>query len=135
MLLLRGRLFADYMTPIFTGISVPHLSPEQIKGFKVALPPVIEQQEICEYIEMKTAGLDTVISRLNREIDLLREYRTRLVADVVTGKLDVRAAAAAVPQDEPLPALKPDALEAADIDDEGAEDDGSDDELDGGGEA
>jgi type I restriction enzyme S subunit len=53
-------------------------------------------------IETGTSGLATTISRLEREINLLREYRTRLVADVVTGKLDVRAAAAALPAEAPL---------------------------------
>ena len=99
LLLLRGRLFADYIAPIFTGISVPHLSPEQIKGFKVPLPPLMEQRTIVRYLEAGTSGLDTAISRLEREIDLLREYRTRLVADVVTGKLDVREAAARLPEE------------------------------------
>ena len=120
LVLLRGRLFADYMAPIFTGISVPHLSPEQIKRFKVALPPVDEQAEIVRFIDSETAGLDTAISRLNREIDFLREYRTRLVADVVTGKLDVREAAARLPLDEVELALEPEAL---------ALDDGSDEEV------
>ena len=46
--------------------------------------------------------LSTAISRLEREIELLREYRTRLVADVVTGKLDVREAAARLPDEAPL---------------------------------
>jgi len=45
----------------------------------------------------------TAIARFEREITLLREYRTRLTADVVTGKLDVRAAAAQLPEEEPLP--------------------------------
>lgn len=98
LLLLRGRLFRDYIAPIFTGISVPHLSPEQIKGFRVPLPALIEQQGIVRSLEAKTHGLDTAVSRLEREIELLREYRTRLVADVVTGKLDVRAAAAKLPE-------------------------------------
>lgn len=40
--------------------------------------------------EENTSGLETAIIRTQREIDLIREYRTRLVADVVTGKLDVR---------------------------------------------
>ena len=114
LLLLRGRLFADYVTPIFTGISVPHLSPEQIKGFKVALPPVSEQQAIRSYVEAKTTGLNTAISRLEREIDLLREYGTRLVADVVTGKLDVREAAARLPDEAPLDSVE----DAADLGDE-----------------
>ena len=42
------------------------------------------------------------MSRFDREIDLLREYRTRLIADVVTGKLDVREAAARLPEDAPV---------------------------------
>ncbi|MBK6733134.1 MAG: hypothetical protein IPG61_03445 [bacterium] len=59
------------------------------------------------------------ISRLQREIDLLREYRTRLIADVVTGKLDVREAAAQLPDEAPLGAVEDDAdlgdeIEAAD---------------------
>jgi type I restriction enzyme S subunit len=45
--------------------------------------------------------LGAAISRLEREIDLLREYRTRLVADVVTGKLDVREAAARLTDEAP----------------------------------
>ena len=48
-----------------------------------------------------TAGLDTAVSHLEREIELLREYRTRLVADVTTGKLDVREAAARLPDEAP----------------------------------
>ena len=102
LLLLRGRLFRDYIAPIFTGISVPHLSPQQIKGFRVPLPSLKEQQGIVNRLEAETSGLNTAVSRLEREIELLREYRTRLVADVVTGKLDAREAAARLP-DEAAP--------------------------------
>ena len=49
---------------------------------------------------MEISDLDTTITAACREIDLLREFRTRLIADVVTGKLDVREAAARLP-DEP----------------------------------
>ena len=48
--------------------------------------------------------LETAITSANREIELLNEYRTRLIADVVTGKLDVREAAAALPEVDPLAA-------------------------------
>ena len=65
--------------------------------------------------------MEQAISRLEREIELLREYRTRLVADVVTGKLDVREAAARVP-DEALPdTAEDDADLSEEIDDAGEE--------------
>ena len=121
LLLLRGRLFLDYIAPIFTGISVPHLSPQQIKGFRVPLPPLEEQQDIVGHLEAETSGLDVAISRLEREIDLLREYRTRLVADVVTGKLDVREAAARLPDEAPLDMVEQDADLGEAIDSEAAD--------------
>ena len=56
---------------------------------------------IVQHTSEQTHPLVTAISRLEREIELLREYRTRLVADVVTGKLDVREAAARLPEEIP----------------------------------
>lgn len=89
-ILLHDRRYADYLAPIFTGISVPHISPAQISDYRVALPPVKEQQRIVEHVTEQTRSIEIVIDRGEREIDLIREYRTRLIADVVTGKLDVR---------------------------------------------
>ena len=53
------------------------------------------------HIKSETNPIDSAISRLEREIELLREYRTRLVADVVTGKLDVLEVAAHLPDVPP----------------------------------
>ena len=65
-------------------------------------PPKREQQLIAATLERVTMGIGSAIERSSREIDLLREYRTRLTADVVTGKLDVREAAARLPEADPL---------------------------------
>ena len=65
-------------------------------------PPLAEQDAILEYVARERQPFTNAIHRLERDIDLLREYRTRLVADVVTGKLDVREATARLP-DEALP--------------------------------
>jgi type I restriction enzyme S subunit len=65
----------------------------------VALPPVEEQQSIIDFIGDANAPVDTAITHLDREIELLREYSARLIADVVTGKLDVREAAARLPEE------------------------------------
>lgn len=61
-----------------------------------------EQTAIIEYLEKATASIGTTIACARDQIDLLREYRTRLVADVVIGKLDVREAATALPEIDPL---------------------------------
>ena len=59
---------------------------------RIPLPPVSEQIAIVEYLNLSTTEIDISIARAKRQIELLNEYRTRLVADVVTGKLDVRDA-------------------------------------------
>ncbi len=69
-----------------------------LQNFPTVVPPSEEQEAIVRAIETETGGLDAVMSRVTREIELLREYRTRLVADVVTGKLDVREVAANLPE-------------------------------------
>lgn len=77
---------------------------------------------MADAVQVETRGINAAIAQADREIALLREYRTRLVADVVTGQLDVREAAARLPAEdlEPL--------------DEGAalgDEDGDAEELDG----
>ena len=71
------------------------------------LPPAPEQEQIVDFIGRETSSLTTAIARTEREIALMREYRTRLTADVVTGKLDVRLAVAHLP----APAEAPEELE------------------------
>ena len=75
-----------------------NLNVDRIGSRRIPIPPVGEQGLIVRQIEVTTAGLTAAANRANREVKLLREYRTRLIADVVTGKLDVRDAAAALPE-------------------------------------
>ncbi len=77
----------------------PNLNTQIIGGWPVPLPPNEEQKAIVQYIRHETALLAGTTERAEREISLLREYRTRLIADVVTGKLDVRAAAGKLPDE------------------------------------
>lgn len=64
-----------------------------VANYPIAIPPLPEQAAIVEHLDKATADIDTAIANTRREIDLLREYRTRLIADVVTGQVDVREAA------------------------------------------
>ena len=74
------------------------LYPEEFFRLPIIQPPPEEQRRIVRAFQAETADLNDAISRLEREIELLREYRARLVADVVTGKLDVREVAARLPE-------------------------------------
>lgn len=76
-----------------------NLNIERIGAMGIPLPLLEEQTAIVHYVESETSSLGSVVSRIEREIELLREYRTRLIADVVTGKLDVREAAAKLPEE------------------------------------
>ncbi len=81
--------------------------------FWFAVPPKEEQRQIVEHLARVLEVPSDAIANAEREIALIREYRTRLVADVVTGKLNVRAAAERVPDDEASAAAGdlPEALE------------------------
>jgi type I restriction enzyme, S subunit len=123
ILLLSGKPFKEYLKPIFTGISVPHLSPKQILSFPIPLPPLEEQDTIVARLDSETLAVDRFIATTKHEIQLLQEYRTRLIADVVTGKLDVREFARTLPADIAEEAAE---LASSDLGDEFAD---TDDEL------
>ena len=85
------------------GATVESIEHQYLANTKVPIPPIGEQRLIVRQLAVEIEPQTNTISRLEREIALLREYRTRLVADVVTGKLDVREAAARLPDEAPLP--------------------------------
>ena len=76
---------------------------EDFKQMPSLRPPPYEQTDIVAYLDKATADIDATISRARRQIELLQEYRTRLIADVITGKLDVRGATTNLPDDVNAP--------------------------------
>ena len=72
-----------------------------LQNFPIPLPPMEEQAAIVDFCEKNSADIEISIALAYRQIELMEEYRTRLIADVVTGKLDVREAAEELPQPEP----------------------------------
>lgn len=89
------------------------LGLDEVKNVEVLLPTRVEQRAIVIAIRAQTERIEGAIRRTEREIALLQEFRTRLVVDVVTGQVDVRAVAATLPD-------APEAIAelAADSDDE-----------------
>ncbi len=73
-----------------TGVTRFALGKHDVKNAVIALPPVEEQKTICRWITEECKPLDDAIARTEEEIKLIREYRDRQIADVVTGQVDVR---------------------------------------------
>jgi type I restriction enzyme S subunit len=86
-----------------------------VKAFILPHLGVKEQQEIVAFIEKETGLIERTIARTEREIELIQEYRTRLVSDVVTGKVDVRNVV--IPDFEPVD-VEPDAADEDETGDE-----------------
>jgi len=102
LLLLLSEPFTKFAVDTSIRVAMPKVNREALADCPMWYPDRKEQLEVLRFIAAESAPINTAISRLEREIELLREYRTRLVADVVTGKLDVREAAARL-SDEATP--------------------------------
>ena len=76
-----------------SGSTKAALTCEDIKHFKIVLPPREEQERLLKQVRSELARVDNAIAHARRQIALTNEYRTRLIADVVTGQIDVRGAA------------------------------------------
>ena len=96
--LLSNYVRDDQLIISSTRSAQPHINAEELGTAVLLLPPLDEQAAIVRYLDKATADIDIATDRARRQIDLLKEYRTRLIADVVTGKLDVREAATGLPE-------------------------------------
>jgi type I restriction enzyme S subunit len=81
-----------------TGSTALGIKASKLPQLRILCPSVFEQNEILEHLCRDLTPINAAMDRTRAEIELLREYRIRMVADVVTGKIDVRAAAAEIPE-------------------------------------
>lgn len=88
--LLSEYVLVDQLFLVRDRAAQPHLNAEDLGNTLIMLPPWEEQRCLADALRASTVNLDQAISVIEHEINLLQEYRTRLITDVVTGKLDVR---------------------------------------------
>jgi len=67
-----------------------NLNVKNVERYRIPLPPIEEQQEIIKYLDNYRSEMDNLISKYQKQIDLMQEYRTSLISQAVTGKIDVR---------------------------------------------
>lgn len=90
-LLLNSHSFTKFArSQALVSLHQANLNSSRYGQMRVIVPSPKEQKAIAAWIREEVSVIDAAIERARREIDLIREYRTRLISDVVTGKLDVR---------------------------------------------
>ena len=92
----NSKLF-EYQSGAFLTSTINQLTLSMIHNIHVPFPPEREQQEITQFIVQATKAIKDAINRHQSQTDLMNEYRARLIADVVTGQLDVREATERLP--------------------------------------
>ena len=88
--LLASELFKTYVEPDLTGVSVPHISPEQIMSFQISVPEIGEQRRISSFIRNQLDQMTALFEQASESVELLQERRSALISAAVTGKIDVR---------------------------------------------
>lgn len=88
---IRSKAYIPFFTQYSKGIRVDQwdLSPIGLKSIPFIVPPIEEQQAIVDYIETKLSKIDSCMANLQAEIDYLKEFKQRLISDVVTGQICV----------------------------------------------
>jgi len=120
----HGRTFFEITAKKTTNLAATNSTT--LRCFPLWLPEVEEQEHILRWTRERVASLDSTATRAESEASLMREYRTRLIADVVTGKLDVREVAAELPAE----ADEPESLDTVEVSDDVSEDAGDGDNAD-----
>lgn len=88
--ILNSNVFTQFINITTTGTTILHLYQNIFEIFEFTIPPIEEQYSIVNYINEESIIIDTLISKYQKQIDLMQEYRTSLISQAVTGKIDVR---------------------------------------------
>lgn len=87
---LTNHIFINEVMAYSNGVSYPAINSSEIGNFCITIPPLSEQKEIVEYLDEKLSKIDLLKEKNTKQIELLKEYKTSLITNAVTGKIDVR---------------------------------------------
>lgn len=89
---IRSKVYVNFFAQASDGIRVGQwdLQMDKMKEIPFIIPPADEQVAIVDYIKRTLPQYDVAIEKLSTEVETLEEYKTKLITDVVTGKIDVR---------------------------------------------
>ncbi len=89
--LLNSQIFISFARQYsIPSLHQSNLNPTRYSRLPIILPPIFEQKKIVDQLDADVRGIAHLVEKFEKEINLIQEYRTRLISDVVTGKIDVR---------------------------------------------
>jgi len=87
---IESAIFKAWIDNNISQIAQPSIYLRVLATHAISTPPLSEQKEIVAYLDKESAKVDIAIAKTEKEIELIQEYRTTLISDAVTGKIDVR---------------------------------------------
>ena len=91
---LKAKAITNPILSLSLGAAVRGVNIRDLKRIALVVPPLSEQRAIADFLDRETAKIDTMVTKIETAIERLQEYRTALITSAVTGKIDVRKAAA-----------------------------------------
>jgi len=86
----KSNSYENWKDSIFIQATIQNISADKYSILDLPIPPVSEQQSITTFLDRKTNQIDILIEKKHRQIGLFKKYRTALISEAVTGKIDVR---------------------------------------------
>ena len=86
----RSNAYENWKNSSFSQATIQNIGADKYQNLSVSHPSVDEQAEIVRFLDVKTRQIDGLIERGERQIESLQTYRTSLISEAVTGKIDVR---------------------------------------------
>jgi restriction endonuclease S subunit len=86
----NSQQYWQWLNSSFIQATIQNVSAEKYANLAVPVPSFDEQEEVVVFLDSETARIDALIEKVEKSIELLREYRTALISAAVTGKIDVR---------------------------------------------
>ena len=88
---LLSPIFQNYIYRLMNGMGVPHLSQEELRKIQIPFPPLPEQKKIADFLDGKCADIDQIRADIEKQIEILTDYKKSVITEAVTKGLDPKA--------------------------------------------
>ncbi|EOW6272467.1 restriction endonuclease subunit S, partial [Campylobacter upsaliensis] len=85
----QTEMLKKSISSFIVSIGIGQISQDDIKNFKIPLPPLQEQKEIAEFLDKKCEKINSAIEKTKKQIELVKEYKNTLINEAVCGRINL----------------------------------------------